>query len=167
MVVIFLIGVMATMVLPRMFRKPPSAEWKNLLDDVNNMALFARQEAIAEQKTFRLKFKVPRELVIEDEKENPEKPGHKFFGRTESEYFTTLMQLSEYITIKGVYLGKKEMMEDNKGEGYCYVIANGLVQDIIIHLVRDYDGVISKVSLKMKPFIGQFELLEGHVKVVG
>ena len=167
MVVIAILGFMAAMVLPKMFRKPPSAEWKNILDDINNVVLFARQEAIANQKTFRVKFKMPREIVVEDEKDDIEKPGQMFYGQTTSFYFTTLITLSEFVTINGLYMGKQETMGDNKGEGYCYVISNGLVQDVIVHLMRDYEGVVSKMSLKMKPFVGQFEMLEGHVKVTG
>ena len=44
MVVIALLGFMAAIVLPRMTRKPPSAEWKNILDDINNVVLFKLHE---------------------------------------------------------------------------------------------------------------------------
>jgi len=57
MVVVVLVGLMATMILPRMFRRSPAVEWPNILDEMNNLVSFARQEAISDQQNYRLLFK--------------------------------------------------------------------------------------------------------------
>ncbi len=167
MVVMFLLGLMATMIVPRLQRRPPSSQWKNILSDINNMVLFARQEAIANQQMFRLKFKAPRTVVIETEKPDPEEPEKKIYGQEFSYYFTTQLGLAKSIIINGVYLGRTETMGENKGEGYCYVISNGLVQDVSVFLTRSEEGDVSKMTMKMMPFKGVFQLLEGHVRPEG
>ena len=53
-------------------------------------------------------------------------------------------------------------LEENKQHAYCYVIPDGLVQDVLIHVTRTYKEQTSRMSLRMKPFYGMFELLEGH-----
>ena len=168
MVVVVLVGFMATMILPRMFRRPSAAEWPSLLDEVNNLVLFARQEAIANQQTHRIKFKRGKAgenmMVVEVEKDNPDKPDQKIYEKAYSHYFNTEYNFSEYIVIKGLYKGKKETMAENKNEGYCYVIPDGLVEDVILQLTRTYDKKISKASFKMRPFLGKFEFHEGYVK---
>ena len=71
MVVIFLIGVMATFVIPRLAHKTPQSEWSTILYDLNNLAFFARQEAISNQAVYRLNFKsggnAPDLIIIEQE----------------------------------------------------------------------------------------------------
>ncbi|MFH0898820.1 MAG: prepilin-type N-terminal cleavage/methylation domain-containing protein [bacterium] len=164
MVVIFLIGLMATMIVPRLTRKSPASAWPKVLDEINNAVLFARQEAISNQQLHRLKFKAPHTIVVESEKSDPENPEKKIYAQVTSDYFTTKFDLSEEITINGVYVGKQETMQDNKGEGYCYVISDGLVQDVLVRLTRQEGGQASKVSLRMMPFKGVFQLIEGHVR---
>ena len=168
MVVVMLVGMMATMGLPRLFHRPPATEWPVIMQDFNNLVFFARQEAISNQTIYRLTFnsndKGPDFVMVEEEKDDTEKPGRKFFERVYSPFLTTKYELSEYIKIKAVYYGKTEMMAENKGIGYCYVVSDGLVQDVIVHLLRIYDGVESKVSFKMMPFLGNFEYFDGFVK---
>ena len=168
MVVIVLIGFVATIGLPRLFHRPPSSEWKTIVEDINNLVLFARQEAISNQKNYRLKFKSISKgidfVVVEEEKDDPEKPDHKIYERAYSPYFNTNYILSEYVKITGVYHGKNETMADNKNEGYCFVIPDGLVQDVLVHLTRRHEGEESKASFKMMPFLGGFEYFDGFVK---
>jgi prepilin-type N-terminal cleavage/methylation domain-containing protein len=167
MVVVAIIGIMATTIIPRLMRRPPSAEWPSILEEVNNLTSFARQEAIANQKIYRLKFKTndknPHFVIIEEEKKHPEKKDKKIYEQIISP-LPTKYEFSKHIKISGLYMGKTEMLEENKGEGFCYVIPDGLVQDILIHLTRNYLGQESKASLKMIPFLGKFELLDGNMK---
>ena len=168
MVVIFLIGVMATFVLPNLMRRKPSAEWPNVLEEVNNLVFFARQEAISHQKLFRIAFKATKRdqdfILVQEEKDDPEKPGRKIYEQVFSSYVTTKYVLPESISIDGLYHGKDETMEDNKQEGYCYVIADGLVQETLVRFTRKDEEEISRASFKMKPFFGMFEYFEGHIK---
>jgi prepilin-type N-terminal cleavage/methylation domain-containing protein len=164
MVVVMLVGMMATIGLPKLFHRSPALEWRVILEDFNNLIFFARQEAISNQKLYRLALKSnPKGLdfiLVEEEKDDPEKPGRKIHERDYSPYVTTKYELSEQVRISAVYYGKTEMMAENKATGYCYVISDGLVQDVIVHLIRNYEGVESKASFRMMPFLGAFEYLD-------
>ena len=63
-----------------------------------------------------------------------------------------------------VYLGKNELFAENKNEAYCYITPNSLVQHVFIHLVRQTDGGEQKVTFKMEPFLGEFELYDGFIR---
>jgi len=168
LIVVMLVGLMATMVMPRLFRRAPNTQWKNIADDVNNLIFFARQEAIANQGIYRVRFKRKSGqktiAVVEQEQQNPEKPGTKIYVRAYSSYFNTQYEFADVISIDAVYLGKTNQMQENDGQAYCYVVPDGLVQPIIMHLTRKLKGKISKISLKMAPFLGTFKILEKHVK---
>jgi prepilin-type N-terminal cleavage/methylation domain-containing protein len=169
LVVILLIGVIASVFLPRMLRqRKPTLEWSVILDDLNNLVLFARQEAIANRQTYRLRFQANpkgRDTIrVEVEKDNPEKPGTKKYDVVSSYYFKTFYELEPQVRIKAVYLGKHEQLAENHGIAMCYVIPEGLVEDIMIHMVRNMNGVEVVMTYKMNPFAGKFEMLDGLVK---
>lgn len=168
MVVMVVIGILATMALPRLAKKKPSTEWKNVLEEVNNLVYYARQEAISTQNTYRLHFQSKKTAVdtvqVELEGPDPQKPTHKIYRTVRSHYFKPIYTFPEEITIHEVYHGKQKQFEENKNHAYCYVIPNGLVQEILVHLERTRNGEKSKVTFKMSPFFGKFELLEGFVK---
>lgn len=171
MVVIFLIGVMATLIIPRLAYKAPKAEWPSVLDDLNNIALFARQEAIANHAVYRLNFKAngnnPDTVTIEQEVADPEKPERKVYTQTQSYYLKTQYQFHPSIKIKAFYHGKREELNSSEGNTCCYVIHDGLVQDVLIHLTKNEKGVERRASLKMMPFYGKFELEEDFIKPEG
>jgi prepilin-type N-terminal cleavage/methylation domain-containing protein len=168
MVVIFLIGVIATIVLPRLAYKTPQSEWRTVLYDLNNLALFARQEAISNHANYRLNFKSggnsPDTMIIEREERDPENPNKIVYTKAESHYLKTNYQFHPTIKIKDFYHGKKNAMTDNTVDMCCYIVPDGLVQDILIHFTRNEKGVESKASFKMMPFYGRFEFHDDFIK---
>lgn len=168
MVVIFLIGVLAIITIPRLAYKNPQSEWNTILYDLNNLVLFARQEAIANQRTYRLNFKVngnkPDMVRVERKDQDPENPVKQIFTLVTSYYLKTEYQFHTSVKIKAFYLGKKNVLDTTDGETCCYIIHDGLVQDIILHLVRTEKGVESKASLRMLPFYGKFELFDDFIR---
>lgn len=171
LIVMVVVGLLATMTLPRFVRKAPAAEWSNILDEVNNLVNYARQEAIATQNIYRINFHVPRTgnhtITVELEKDNPEKPGQKLYEPIKSYYFTPTYELPESIAIQAVYHGKEEQLAQNKNHGYCYVIPNGLVQEVVVHLTKEEKGQTAKKTLKTAPFLGEFNLTDGFEKPGG
>lgn len=167
-VVLALIGVIAAVLLPRLVRRSPAVEWKNILDDFNNIVSFTRQEAVANQKVYRLTFKSSGEqgldtIMIEEEKDDPDKPGKKMYPIVSSYYFTTTYTLAKGVKLSAVYIGKQNQL-DEKGGAHCYIIPDGLVQDVIIRVIRTINGVESKGSFRMNPFMGTFEFFDGFIK---
>jgi len=170
MVVICIMALMAAIIIPRLLFRTPQAEWPTILADLNDVVFFARQEAISNQKVYRLTFKSYAEqsdtVAVEEELDDQEKPGKKIYRQASSFYFNTKYTFHESVKLKAVYHGKDEFLTDNKGEGYCYVIPDGLVQDIIIYVIRKdkEKGVEIPASFILSPFFGKFEFHDGFVR---
>jgi len=173
LMVLLLVGVVAAVMMPMITRQRVSkAKWSIIEDDFNNLIFFARQEAIANQKVHRLTFSTSKEsnldqVSIEEELQDPEKPGKIIYVPVQSYYIETQYELDKSVKIRRVYVGNKEMFTENPVKGaHCYVVPDGLVQDVIIQLTRTQDGKEEGGSLKMNPFFGKFEFEEGYVKPV-
>jgi len=168
MVVIFLIGVVATIAIPKLAYKTPQAEWSTVLDDLNNLVLFARQEAISNQKIYRLTFnqngEKPDSVTIELEGNDPEKVGKKIYTPVDSYYLKTRYEFHPSIKLKAFYHGKREQFYGGDGDNHCYIIHDGLVQDVLVHLSKIENNIEFKVSFKMMPFYGKFELIDGFAR---
>ncbi len=168
MIMVVVIGVIAGLTLPRLMRRPPVTEWPHILGQLNDMIYFARQEAISDQTVYRLTFrsseKSPDSIVIESQQDDPEKPGKKIFTPVWSEYFSTTYTLPPEVRFEAVYLGKVEQLDENKGIGYCYVIHDGLVQDIMVHMRRIADGVEATGTFTVEPFMGTFTFEPGRAR---
>lgn len=171
LVVITIIGIIIALIVPRLAHHPPQAEWSTILNDLNDVVYFARQAAISDQKVCRLLFKSnqnsPDTVTIQEEADDPERPGKKIYTAISSHFFNTTYTFHESVKLKAVYHGKVEEFADNKGQGFCYIIHDGLVQDILIHLVRKDKNVEMPASLKIMPFFGKFEFHDGHVRPEG
>lgn len=163
LLVVVVIGIVATIGFPRMIRREPSSEWKHVHQELNNMILFAKQEAISHQAVYR--------LVLLSQNEDPdrvsvEREENGEFIPVRSEYFHTTYDFPPSISFQGVFLGKEEQLEKQKRKAFCYIIPDGLVQDVLLHMQRDDRGVMTPASFKMKPFLGEFELYEELIKPV-
>ncbi len=155
---LFIIGVGASVLLPRLTRRSPNLEWPALQQELNNVLYFARQEAITTQKVHRLTFnKKKRTVTVEARDGDVEnKPGVPHYGPVASTYFTTEYEWPEQITCEWVKLNKKDLFDENKGMAWCYVVPNGLVQDVSVKLVRNEHGVTTHMVFTAAPFLGAF-----------
>ena len=160
------IGVMATIITPWLRKKEPSSELPAILAEFNDLIVFARQEAISNQKIYRVVFQSnpvePDFVKIEIEQDNPEKPGEKIYNQIFSEYFNTKYDLPSSVRMKAFYKDKKNEFEENKGQGFCFIIPNGLVEPIMIQISKTLDENLIAVTFRMEPFKGEFELIQGH-----
>jgi hypothetical protein len=169
LLVMVVIGIMATMTIPRLTRRKPTAEWKVVTEEINNLLYYARQEAIANKKIYRLNFNSVATAVdkveVEVEEDDPKKPDKKIYKSVKSYYFNPIYKFPEEISIEAIYHGKEEQLEIHNNHGFCHVIPNGLVQEIYVHLKREEEkGGIVKRTLKVSPFLGRFDLLEGFIR---
>lgn len=172
LVVLFLIGIMATIGIPRfLLDRQPKAEWPTIVDDINNLVIFARQEAISNQAVYRLVFKKQKKgrdvVLVQREGRDPEKPLKKVYNEVTSGYIQARYELPEAIKFQALYHGKQEEFAENKNEGYCYVIPDGLVQDVLIHLTKKKNDKGKKEvqgTLRMSPFFGKFEFFDGFAR---
>ncbi|MFA6262939.1 MAG: type II secretion system protein [Candidatus Babeliales bacterium] len=168
LVVIALMIVIAAFTLPRLFRRAPAVEWKNIADDLNNLVLFARHNAIEERRTLRIVFRQIANnrdtITVEEPIDDPDRPGRVKYRPVSSYYMTTIYRLADGVKLKAVYHGKREMLADNRGVAYGAVTPDGLVQDIVVHMTRVLNGTESGGTFKMNPFLGTFEFYDGLLR---
>lgn len=157
MIGLLIIGLGASMVVPRLLRRSPALEWPAIQQELNNVLYFARQEAITSQKVHRLTFAQKKRTIAVKIEDGEAKPGIPKFSPVYSTYFTTVYELPEQVTLEYVKLGKKELFGENKGIASCYVVPNGLIQDVVVGLVREDAGETSKKSFAAAPFLGTFD----------
>ena len=161
-------GIIASIFLPRLSRRPTTAEWPSITQDLNNLALFARQESLANHQVYRLAFvsnpKGTDSVRVEQEKADPENPSHKKYDLVFSYYLPTTYNFNAAVKLKAVYVGKTNMLDEQRGVAHCYIIPDGLVQDVTVHLVRHIDAVETSATFIMNPFFGRFEFNEGLIR---
>lgn len=173
-VAVAVIGILATMALPRLTKKSPKSEWSTVLDEVNNVLYYARQEAISNQKTYRLHFQTVRtdqdfvDVEVEEimPKNTKSRSSKLQYTKVKSFYFNPLYKFPSEINIEAIYKGKDEQLQKNKNHAYCHIIPNGLVEEIIIHLKRTEPGTekASKKTFVVSPFFGRFEVHDDFLK---
>ena len=170
-VVLVVISIMATFIGSRLTEQKPEEELPNILNEFNNLASFARQEAMSDRKNYRLFLKSEQKgqdfVVVESEESDPENPGKKIYRETFSGYFDTKYLLPESVKMKAVYKNKREEeFEENMGKAYCYVVPDGLVEDCMVHIVRtiEFEKKEIKATFKVEPFKGEFEFHEGFLR---
>lgn len=144
--------------LPRLVRRSPAVEWPALQQELNNLLYFARQEAITTQKVHRLTFnKKKRSVSVEVRDGDVEnKPGVPQYSPVHSTYFASEYEWPEQVHCEWVKLNKKDLFDEFKGMAWCYVVPNGLVQDISVKLVRNEHGATSHMVFTAAPFLGSF-----------
>lgn len=160
MVVLFIIGLMVSLVGPRMAQRTPDATWPVVSDEFNNMLYFARQEAITSQKIHRLVFDKRKRTAHVEVDAGEAKPGVRDYQPVHSHYFTSSYALPDEIGYLSLKRGKKDLFEDNKGVAYCYVVPHGLVEDLVLRLERQESERTTAVKLSVQPFLGAFNLQE-------
>lgn len=169
MIVAVVIATIAAVLIPRIGGRKPGEKWTSVLDEMNNLVFYARQEAISKQKIYRLHFQTTKEgkstAQVEVEGPNPEKPGQTTFVPASSVYFKPLYNFPKVFKIKAVYHGHTEQFDEHNDHAYCYVIPDGLVQEVYVQLVKTpEEGKKEKKTFKIVPFFGRFEMLDGFVK---
>lgn len=172
MVAVFLIGVLAAVILPRAIGRAPEASWQSVLADLNNILSFARQEAIMQRKNYRVTF-IPKGkgrdvVLVEEEKATPDDARKKVFEQVSSGYFDTKYLLPDGIKIRSFYLGNQFVAEEeNRGKYFCYILPDGLVQDVTLHLHRPHQDQAKKkddATFNSMPFLGIFTMRDGYIK---
>jgi len=156
MIGLMIIGIGASLVVPRLIRRSPAIEWSALNQDLTDLLCFVRQEAIRTQKVHRLTFDKKKKTIVAEYRDGEEKPGVPRFVPAQSTYFSAFYEFPDQISFGRVSQGKKDLFEEHRGKAWCYVVPNGLVQDISVELVRDDHGQVQKKTFEAAPFLGVF-----------
>jgi len=156
LIVIFIIALGASIVVPRLMKRKPESDWPAVIDQLNNMLYFARQESVTRNSIYRLVFNQKKRGIQVEVESLDEETRKKTYAQARSYYFTAQYDLPDEITLEKVMSGKKELLGDNKGVAYCYVVPSGLAEQVAVTLKRTEAGQDEIKVLDVEPFLGVF-----------
>lgn len=172
LVVMVVIGFMATLISPRLFKKKDNGTVSTVLKELNNLLTIAKQEAILSNVNLRLTFNsfdfkklelgeaLPEFVIIEKVLSDNNK-GKLIVEPFVSEYLDSKYVFPKNIKMERLFLGKDDLLTDNKGKGFCYISNDGLVQDVTLQLIEIQGSFKNKISLIVDPFMGEFKMVAG------
>ncbi len=156
------------MVLPLLNRQRPQETWETLQEDLNQLASFAREEALTRRKIYRIVFQqkpqAEGKIFVEEEHTDPEQPEKKTYNAVPAGYQKTSLTLENGRTLRAVYIGKRNVLTDQDPQAFCYVIPDGMMQPVTIQIVRAHKNYEEIVSFQLNPFMGSFDRHDGKLK---
>ncbi|PCI74116.1 hypothetical protein COB28_02005 [Candidatus Dependentiae bacterium] len=175
---VFIIGTMVSMVLPRLRNRSTEMSVSNYTQLLNRMIQWTRQQAIVDRTTYRITFfkrksSEPDSVQIEYSKPDPEKKegsrsqSRLIWEQIKHSSFNTKLDMPLDLRFLAAFQGKQEIFESNKNIAHCYIMHEGLVQDIVLHITQqniEYETT-EKATLIMEPFLGKFTQKNGHISL--
>ena len=167
--VIFLGCLLVSIIIPLLNRRQkPEESWETLHESLNQIASFARQEALIKRKVYRLVFEqVPHregKIFVEQECPDPEHAEKKIYVAAKSDYQLTTLTFTHGRIIRAVYVGRQNVLADQVKQAYCYVIPDGMMQPIVLQVAKTDKFGEEVVSFQLNPFLGSFDRHEGKLK---
>lgn len=161
-VAITIIGIMATLVVPRFFqRTKPVGEV--FITDLNTLLQHAILDAMSDGRLHRIRFDFERDrVVLEAAKRLDADPADmsEQFVPVESPYVVTYLEWPNVLEMKHFFIGKvDEMFGGTTKEVWFFVGNDGTVQDVTL-VIRD-DERDKTVSLVTNPFTAQLTVYDG------
>lgn len=172
LVAIALIGLLATIVIPNLYRRVPQYERQQFIGNLNGLMRFTWQQAVVTHKLHRVQFDLEkREVRIAVERNELDSKGERAFESLKDAYMTTSLIWPEHISIKNFYIeGSDELARFSvrkAAEVWFYIVPEGLAQDVIINGVDSHDTVDGKprpFGLVLNPFSAQFKVYDTFQK---
>ncbi len=166
--VIFLGCLLTSLIAPLLHRKKPQESWEVFHESLNQLAHFARQEAIAKRKVYRLVFDQKHNkqgsIFIEEEYQDPEDAEKKKYRTIKSDYMPTRLALQDGRSLRAVYLGKRNVLSEQEPSAFCYVIPDGMMQPVTVQVAKVNKSAEEIVLFQLNPFLGSFDRYEGKLK---
>jgi prepilin-type N-terminal cleavage/methylation domain-containing protein len=163
-VAIVLVGLLATIVVPRFWRMQPSYERKQFISELNMLVRLAWQQAIALRKTTRLLFDLTHQRVSLQLDTGKQEHGERLYTTMQDTYVPTSYQWPERFQIKDFYIdGEDEMHRPGRvktEEVWFFVFSDGTTQELILNVFdiadKSESDAGSRFSLVLSPFSTTF-----------
>lgn len=166
--VIFLVGLLASLMGPLLHRKKPQETWEIFHDHLNQLASFVRQEAITKRRVYRLVFEQKQNkqarIFVEEEYQDLDHADKKLYRLVEPIDTPTKLMLEYGRSLRAVYVGRQNALSDQAAAAYCFVIPDGMMQPVTVQVVKAGKGAEEIVSFQLNPFLGTFDRYEGKLK---
>lgn len=174
LVVIALLGLLATIVVPRLQQGNPRYDRANFIAQLNALSQFGKQHAVMVNATHRVLFNFSNNVVQLEQESAPDKAGKVQYAAVKTPAVSTTIQIPEAIEIKNFYIdgtGFDEMAKfagGATGEVWFFIVPEGLAQEAIVNLIdkKDvmYDGKPRPIGLVLNPFMVQFKEYDAFQK---
>jgi type II secretion system protein H len=163
LVVIMIIGVMATIVVPNLLQQAPGYKRKQFVTELNALMAITWEHALSTNQLHRVLFDFDtRTIKIEVETKQDEK-GKTTFQNVSGVYRKTTYTWDKNLEIREFIVeGLKESKKIDKI--WIFVTPEGLGQDVIINIVDVGEQKEVPLGLVLNPFIVQFKVYDTFQK---
>jgi prepilin-type N-terminal cleavage/methylation domain-containing protein len=167
LVVIALIGVMATIALPNLMPRQPGQERKLFVTKLNELMRFSWQQAILSGKIQRVVINVAQRTIALQEAESFDKQGEPVFTDMDNSYLQTSLTWPEQLEVRNLYIEGFDEMSRSVGRQtekvWFYLVPNGLTQRVTINMLDNddiRDGKVVRMALVLNPYTAQFSVYD-------
>lgn len=173
LVAIAIIALMATIVVPQLFRRVPSYERKQFIGRLNALAQYARQHALMKHTVHQLFFHLEqRTITIKQQTDKRDATGQSIFAPLKNVGLKTTIKIPEHLQIKQFFIEGDDAMKAFAGkptqEVWFFVIPEGLSQSVTLNITdtkdRMSDGAARPIGLVLNPFTVQFKVYDTFQK---
>lgn len=162
-VVIALIGIMATIAVSSYKALFPSSERKKFISQLNQLTSFAWKNAQITQRIHTIFFDIKNGKVRVQIDSGKRASGNKIVSQDiKRNYFSTSITIPRNIQIKNFIIeGFDEASKGKLETVYFYIMPNGLAQQVTINFIDTKDkvggGRARQIGLVLNPFTAQFK----------
>jgi prepilin-type N-terminal cleavage/methylation domain-containing protein len=158
MVVILLLGIVATMIVPNLQQRLPGYKRKAFVSELNTLLSLGWQNALIAQKVIRVFFDL-KNRTVKLEVEEPG-PGNTLVAKPLAQsYRKTSYEWPETLEIRNFFIdGTDEFRSDRDVFTiWFYVVPEGLSQEIIINVLDTSQTPNIRLGLVLNPFTAQLK----------
>lgn len=169
MVVIAVIGILATIVVPVFNRRRPGYERNQFVVQLNDLLSFAYQNALKEHKIQKVQFNFKaRTVQLERATEQSSGTDKLKFEPIQRAYRATTLAIPDALEIRNFIIEGFDEMQRASGratdESWFYILPDGASQEVTINFVDSSsavgDGEFRQTGLVLNPFYAQFEVYD-------
>ena len=162
MVVLVLIGLLATILIPNLRRQAPNHDRKELAGYLNAISLFAMQRAVETHRVHKIVLNLSKR-TISLEMQSPKKDNKDVFVPVKSSFLRTEFRWAPHLIFKNIYIDKEDKMQlfQKLAETWFFIIPEGIGQAVVLNILDMKDTRMNikgkQVSLVLNPFTLQFK----------
>jgi prepilin-type N-terminal cleavage/methylation domain-containing protein len=158
-VVIMILGIVATMVVPNLQKRLPGYKRKAFVNELNTLLALGWQNALSSQKVNRVFFDFKKRIVKLEEEETGATPDKASYKPVTQAYRKTWYEWPEAIEIKNFIIdGVDEFGRDREVLTiWFYIVPEGLTQEVIINILDTSQTPDIALGLVLNPFTAQLK----------
>lgn len=161
-VVIMIIGVMATIVVPNLLQQAPGYKRKQFFTELNTFMAITWEHALSTNQLHRVMFDFDTRTIKIEVQTKQDETGKTTFQNVSGVYRKTTYTWDKNIEIREFFIeGLNEMKGGKKVDKmWIFVTPEGISQDAIINIVDIGEQKEIPLSLVLNPFIVQFKIYD-------